>query len=442
MIHTVVQETWLRVRDRLREEIGTKLFDMWFGRCSVLSLRRGTLTLGVPNLFIREWIEEHYSSALAQLVSEELGASVSVTIKVDPSLFRQMQEVKRREMQPLQDTASTAEGKTYEGFLVDASNETAAKAVRHLALGHEPLLGRVLIYGSDGTGKSHLASAAARLAPVGTRLYRLSGEDFARRFSWNLKTRRLEAFRSEIARADLLILDDIQDLANKQATQRELLGALADLKAVGGRVLVFSENHPSKTEGLEPSLVSALLSGMVAELQPQGRELKVKVIQGNLRASNRKIPRELVEAVVARGDGSVKRLDRLVRKVYAFAGLTGQPVDERFLDEHLEEIAGPIDPKQRRHDLIFGMVVDHFGVTKDALLSKKKTKSLVMPRAVAVFLLREQAGLTFKEIGTLLGGRSHTSVYLMHKKYSQLVEADVDLSRLVKDVGRRLLTVG
>jgi chromosomal replication initiator protein len=146
-------------------------------------------------------------------------------------------------------------------------------------------------------------------------------------------------------------------------------------------------------------------------------------------------------AVVERGGGSIKRLDRLARKVYAFAGLTGEPVTEAFLDKHLAEIAGPIDPAARRRDIIFETIGDHFGVDRDALLSKRKTQALAVPRAIAVILLREHGGYTFKDIGALLGERSHTSVYLMFKKYGPEIAQNPTLASLAQEIGRRLVFV-
>ena len=441
MIETIIQETWSRVKDRLRSEVGDRLFEMWFARISLLGLNRGVFTLGVPNLFIREWIEEHYGASLKQMVSEEVGAAVRVALKVDPDLFREQ----RREIRRQDDSALAPHtdplGKTFDGFLRYPCNELAVRSLHHVVEGRKPSLSPLFVFGPEGTGKTHLASAAAEAAPTGTRLYRVTGEDFVRRYAFHLKSRRLEQFRSEIASADLFVLDNAEELGNKEATQRELQGLLSELVARGSRIIIFANAHPAEISGLSPSMRSLFLSGMTAELKIQSPAEQVAILAAILRAAHRSVGKDVLATVVERGGGSVKRLDRLVRKIYAFAGLSGETVTPEFLDRHLHEIAGPVDPAARRRDLIFQAIEDHFGIDRESLLNKKKTQNLAMPRAMAVLLLREHMDLTFKEIGTLLGERSHTSVYLMYKKHGSLSLLDPTLAALAEDVGRRLVAV-
>ncbi len=442
MIDTVVRESWSKILDRLRQEIGERFFAMWFERSSLLELKRGTLAIGVPNLFIREWVEEHYGPVLGRIAGEELGTSVRITVKVDPGLFREMRERTERMEEVVDTRPETADGKTLEGFLVTAGNRMAVQALKHVADSARPPMNPLVIFGPEGTGKSHLAAAAARLWPAGTRSYRVTGEEFARRFSWNLKTRRIDAFRGQVVDARVLILDDAQDLAGKSATQREVAALVQEQKARGGQCIAFADRHPKEIAELDPGLESVLLSGMLVPLEPPGRADTIRILERCLKTARRRIPAEVIELVVDKVGGPANRLDRLVRKIYAFAGLTGEPVDAGFLDRHLAEIAGPRDPAERRMDLILGMVEEHFDVERKDLLAKRKTKILALPRGVVVFLLREQGGLTFKEIGRQLGERSHTSVYLMFQKYAETIQADPVLSRLVRETGRRLVTAG
>ena len=299
-----------------------------------------------------------------------------------------------------------------------------------------------MVVGSEGTGKTHLASAVTRLYPKGTTFYRLSGDDFARRFAWNLKTRKIAQLREQITEADVVILDDGQDVAGKPATQRELSSLVQTLVARGHQFIAFLDQPVQSIPDLDPGLRSVLLSGMLVEMTPPGTDDTVAILERVLLSARRRIPKSVIRMVVERVGGSVKRVDRLIRKIYAYSGLTGEPVSADFLDRHLDEIAGPADPAKRRLETILSVVEDHFAVEREELLSKRKTKSLSIPRGVVVFLLREQGGLTFKEIGRSLGDRSHTSVYLMYRKYEEQIRTDPELSALVREAGRRLITAG
>jgi len=441
MIDTVVKETWSRIRDRLREEIGERFYEMWFDRSSILGLKRGVLSIGVPNLFIREWVEEHYGPVLDRLSSDEIGAPVRMAFRVDPALFREMRKETER-IEEVVDAADPVEGKTLDSFVLTPGNEMAVRALRHVAAGKQPSMNPLVMWGPEGVGKSHMATAVSSLVPEGTTLYRATGEEFARRFAWNLKTRKISRFREQVGGAGILVLDDAQELSGKSATQRELASLVQDLKARGGQFVAFLDRHPKEVPEFEEVFRSVLISGMLQSIDPPVREEALRILEGLLASARRRIPTSVVETVVDRCGGSVARLDRLIRKVYAFAGLTGEPVDEAFLDRHLDEIAGPSDPEERRLETILALVEEHFDIDRQDLLSKRKTKVFSIPRGLVVYMLREHAGLTYKEIGRQLGDRSHTSVYLMYKKYSDIIPADPDMMALVREAGRRLISAG
>lgn len=440
MIDTVVQESWTRMRETLKARVSDRVFGMWFERSSILGLKRGVLSIGVPNIFIRDWVEEHYGDLLAHLAAEALGTSVRVQVKVDPELFKQMQSTNTAIEEAVEPLAEEGDPRTIDSFLETPGNALAVKAVRHAAAGAEPIMNPLVIVGGEGTGKSHLAAALAALHERGTPIFRTTGQQFADRFTMNLKTRRLEAFRDQICAAQTVIVDDVQELAGKTVTQRELAQLFQDLTARGGRMVLFVDRHPRELKDFGEELLSVLTSGMLVEIEAPDEAAKVEVLKSVLASAKRRIPSSVIETVVRRVGGSVTRLDRLVRKVYAFAGLSGCPVDDRFLDEHLDEIAGPQDPTERRVELIFSLIEEHFDLDRDDLLSKRKTKALSDPRGLIVYLLREHVGLTYKEIGRRLGDRSHTSVFLMYKKISEALNERADYRALMLDAGRRLIS--
>jgi chromosomal replication initiator protein len=146
--------------------------------------------------------------------------------------------------------------------------------------------------------------------------------------------------------------------------------------------------------------------------------------------------------IAARVPGNVKQLERSVRRVYAYAALTGDAVTEDFIDANLSDIVGGGDPVERRLEVVFSSIEERFGIRREDLVSKRKTRSLSAPRGVAILLLRNDLSLTFKEVGRLMGERSHTSVYLIYKKFEGQAAKDPSIQAFLKDVGRRILTPG
>jgi chromosomal replication initiator protein len=438
MIELLVERTWDRVRDDLVAEIGEKTYEVWFSRARVMSLRRGVLLIGVPNDFIRTWIAERYGSLLSRLASDVLGASVRVELVVDPELLAALKSQAAEE--EAEETGDPGEVKSLESFVVTPGSELAMRALMHVAGRRKPDLNPLVVHGPEGCGKSHLAGGLA-LACRPLKSYRVSGAEFARRFSWHLKTRKLDELRERVLSSSVLIVEDLHELASKDATQRELSGVIQAFTGKGGQVVIFSRVHPHDVPELAPGLQSILMSGMLVGIEPPAEDEKIAILERVLAFARRRVPRPVIELIARKVGGSVKRLDREIRKIYAFAALTGDPVTEEWLDRHGPELAGPTDPDLKRFESILAAVIDRFKVDRDALLSKRKTKSLSRPRGLVVVMLRDIAGLTFKSIGRLLGERSHTSVYLMHQRFAPVVAADAELAKFVRDVGRRMSSV-
>jgi chromosomal replication initiator protein len=438
MTEILVARTWDRIREDLIAEIGDKTYDVWFGRARVLSLRRGVFSIGIPNDFIRTWVAERYGALLSHLATDALGSPVRVELVVDPDQLAVMKSQAAEE--EAEETGDVVELKTLDAFLVTPTSELAVRALLHVASGRKPDLNPLVVFGPEGTGKTHLAGGFA-LASRPKRTYRVTGAEFARRFSWHLKTRKLDELRERILASPVFVLDDLQELAHKEATQRELSAMIQALIAKGGQVVVFSRQHPQDVDPISPGLRSVLMSGMMAPIETPSDADKIAILERVLAFAKRRVPKSVIELVAGRIGGNVKRLDREIRKIYAFAALTGDPVTAEWLDLHGADLAAPSDPEARRFEVIAGSVIDKFQVERDALLSKRKTKSLSRPRALVIVMLRDLAGLTFKSIGRLLGERSHTSVYLMHQRFAPIFAADPEMSKFIRDVGRRLTSI-
>jgi chromosomal replication initiator protein len=439
VIDTVIAAVWNQVLARARREIGERAFETWLERSNLLQLRRGVLQIGVPNLFIKDWIEEHHSELLARLASEELGTAVRIQVRVDPALFREMRTRTERMEDLSGGNLASPEGKGLDSFLPTRGSQAALAALRHvLDPSARPALSPLVIHGPEGSGKSHLASALPGLAGPGRRIKRLAGEALGRLYAMSVKSHRADELRAALAGEEVLVVDDVQDLARKLATQRECLLLAGDLHARGGSLILFSRLHPGEIPDLEPGFRSFLLSGHLIALDPPGGHERLLVVEAMLRSSGRRFPPEVVRLVLERlQEANVVDAARAIRKLYALAGLTGEPVDAAFLNSHLAEVTGPTDPKDRCFEGILRAVSSHFGVHRDELIARRKTRILARPRAIAVYLLRARGSFTFKEIGRRLGQRSHTSIFIAHQKLALELARDPALAGAVDAIARR-----
>ncbi len=432
----VIHNRCARVLERMRESVGDAAWRLWFQRARFVEMKRGTLQLAVPNSTTRDWISTNFCSQIERLVAAEFGAVVKIEVLVHAaaagiSLDATAVEAERRTRAPRQ-------GRNFEDFAPTAGAAAAVKALRHFIEGRQPVLNPLLLCGPASSGKTHLADAAAAAMNTQGRVLSLQAANVVRDFAWAQRSRHQNDFRARFLRADCIILDDVQELVGKLATQRELALQFKELLARRGKVLAFSRLPLSGLHALEGVFASVLSSGMAVGIAPASRLEMAAILRSRLAFGPSRIPGEVVDLLAARTDVSLRELELLVKKVYGFAGLSGEPVTAAFLDKHLADIQGPTDPRERRIACILAVVSEHFGVQHEAIFSRKKTRSLTAPRGAAAFLLKEMAGLTLKQIGVRLGNRSHTAIHQMVQREAAVYSSTPVLGRLSREVDRRL----
>lgn len=413
----------------LHDQIGQDRHELWFGNVRLLGFHRGTMTIGVPNLFFRDWIVSHYRTALVHAAESVLGITPRIEIRVDPALFKaQRQKIDRAVLDGLESPQPDRADLTIDRFRLVPENTLAAGAVRHLLEGRPTRFQPLVIAGAHGTGKTHLLHAFDAMGSV----LQTSALEITSRFTSALKMKRVGEFRAVFDEYDLVCIDEFHRLRNKHATQVEVHQLLTRLIAADVQVVVATRHHPREIHDLAPNLTSILMSGMLVCIEPYGVSSLVEI------ASAGKGPRVgpgVMEALAHGCGGSVTTLRSRVLRVIAYAGLLGEPVTVDFVENHFDELVGP-GSREREYDAVIDAVCVETGITRDDLMSKRKTKSLTTPRGVVAVILRDRFRLTFKEIGRVLGGRSHTSTHAMYTKYRDVIADDPRLRALVSRLPR------
>jgi len=423
----LLEGTWTRVRDAVARDVGERVFGMWFDGVRVRGLARSVLTLDVPTAESRNWILQNYLTLLERRATETVGAPIRIELRVAREALSEA---------VAEDDASPA--RVFSTFVPSARTELAMRMLRWTADGRTPTFSPVFVYGPEGTGKSHLAAATVAAAPRADYALFLTADAFTERFTASMKVRRLAEFREQILRSRLLVVDGIDALGSRVATARELASLLSTLVVGGGRAVLTARAHPSNIPHLDARLTSMALSGYVAELDAPSLLERVAIVRSMMRRIGKDAGEAVAVAVVEAEPHSMGRALRLAKKMIAVSAAFGEKLDADFVERNRPGVVNSMDPKSRTVETALGLVCDRFGVDGDALRGKKKIPALALPREVMVWILREHAGMTFRDIGAAVGGRSHTSVFLMHKKFAGRLAADVDLVRLVDETSRRL----
>jgi chromosomal replication initiator protein len=436
MLEAVLQETFGAILGVLRQQVGEPAFERWFGEITLMSFRRGVVTLGVPNIFFRDWIVENYQGAIMTAAREVLGTPVVISVNVNPALYRQHRKRVDADLSA-RDTPPRVAAISLDRFVTVPENEFAAGAVRHLIDGRTPRFNPLILIGPAGCGKSHLLGGVAKHLRTegGRRVLEVSAQKFSARFTMALKSRTLASFREAFATCDVLCLDEAHRLKGKRATQHEFLNMLTQLVQRDVQIVMAMRYGPNDTRDLLPTLQSTLSRCMSAVIRPYGTPSLVKIHQSESSGGARAFSQAVVETMASSAAGDVGLLHDRLRKVHAYADFLGEAPTDEFVRANLAEILRSQGQGQDVAGGLIDSVCAHFKVRRPDLESKRKLRSLSAPRGLAVCLLRDALHLTFARIGRILGGRTHTSIYLIYKGHCEALHGQGANA----DVYRRLL---
>jgi chromosomal replication initiator protein len=454
-------EIWTRLLDRARHEIPEQTFRTWLEPTEALALEGDTIVVGAPDQFAADWNESKHAALLAGYAPVALGHPLRV-------VFRVHEERKARTQMDFfvappagppatpavmpsgggggAPTRRTANGNaplsdryTFEHFVIGKSNELAAAAAH--AVGQAP--GRVynplFLYGDTGLGKTHLMQAVAheilRRQPE-TRIAFVGTEQFTNELVTAIQSRTQQEFKRRYRETDLLLVDDVHFLKGKEATQEEFFHTFNALYEAGRQIILTSDRPPSEIAGLEARLVSRFQWGMVADIELPDFEHRMAILRHKAEQDHLEhtIPDPVIRFLAEHVRSSVRELEGCIIKLLAYASLKHREISVELAREALRDRlraadpagvgAGPTADVGLTVGTIQDVVAREFGVTADGLKSKTRTKTLTVPRQVAMHLCRELLGLQLVEIGGAFGGRDHSTVIHSLERVAESTAAD------------------
>ena len=465
---------WQEVSSGIRRRIQPELFETWFRRAALVSLEETTVAIAVQNAFARDWLERYHRAVIEESVREALGTSFSVELLVDPELALPAREA---EEAPVEDTERAAPAAlvqqgpatgggspsnlsgalvhgsdvglnakyTFENFVVGPCNRFAHAASVGAAEAPGAAYNPLFLHGNVGLGKTHLLqSLCFSLLDnwEGVRILYLSCETFVNHFIGALENGNIEAFRNKYRNVDVLVVDDIHLLANKERTQEEFFHTFNTLYNAGKQIVLSSDSPPKDIPTLQERLVSRFKWGLVTELEAPCYETRVAILKRKSRQRGRELPDDVAGLLAERVDNNIRELEGAITKLFGYSDLSGQPVTAELARTALRDVfsarrGGPTI------DNIVAVVTEEFGVKLSDLQSRRRTAAIAYPRQVAMYLARKITRHSLEEVGGYFGGRDHSTVLYAVTKISALAERDPDttglLSRLLERLGERPL---
>jgi len=469
---TTEQDRWLRVKERLRTEVGEDVYSSWFARMELDGMAEETIKLSVPTRFLKSWIQSHYAEKLLGCWQSEEPATTRIELTVRSAAIRPLLPPKpkvepahapapirvnggeppRTAMPP----ATVHDGLggspldprlTFDAFVVGRSNTLAHAAALQVARarrGDAVMFNPLYIHAGVGLGKTHLLQAltwAGNASPDRKVLY-LTAERFVFGFVAALKTQTAIAFKEALRAIDVLVIDDLQFLQGK-STQAEFCHTLNALIDAGRQVVIAADRPPSDLESLEERVRSRLAGGLVVEMGLLGEELRLEILKSRAAAARLhhpgfEVPSAVLGFIAKTVTHNGRDLEGALNRLLAHSKLTGQPVTLEMAEREVRDLIRPQEPRRVKIEDIQRVVARQYNVSRADLLSSRRTANVVRPRQVAMYLAKTLTLRSLPEIGRRFGGRDHTTVLHAVRKIENLVSKDLSLAEEIEILKRAL----
>ncbi|MEO8908974.1 MAG: chromosomal replication initiator protein DnaA [Gemmatimonadaceae bacterium] len=448
-------EVWNRLLDRARQELPDQTFQAWLEPTEALSIEGDTLFVGAPDQFTADWNDSKHADLLSSFSPIVLGHPMNVVFRVHEERKKRSQMdffvappamvTKPASTQNNISTPPLSQRYTFDLFVIGKSNEMAAAAAHAVSQAPAKVYNPLFIYGDTGLGKTHLMQAIAHETlkrNSETRITYVAAEQFMNELISSIGDRTVSDFRRRYREADLLLIDDVHFLkGRKEATQEEFFHTFNALYEGGRQIVLTSDRPPSEIPGLEDRLKSRFEWGMVADITLPDFEHRVAILKQKAHIDRLEltIPDDVIHFIAEHVRSNVRELEGSIIKLLAYASLKHKDITvevaREALRDKLRAIEG-LEPDSNGKLTIFTIqqvVAKEWGVTVDGLRSKTRTKTLTIPRQIAMYLARELLSTQLVEIGNAFGGRDHSTVIHSIDKVQDAVTHDPDLkSRIGK----------
>lgn len=450
------RKLWDSILEDVQRQVRPEQFETWFRRTELQSLEEDHLVIGVPNDFYRDWLKKYYRGILENAARSLLNRGCQVEFRVDPELAASRSS---RELSPSSSPAAVTppptvpkkalhrasdfilnDNYTFERFVVGPDNRFAHAASLGVAENPGKQFNPLFLHGSVGLGKTHLLQAICHAMldkHAELRILFLSCETFVNHYISAISNGALESFRNRYRGVDMLLIDDVHLLANKDKSQEEFFHTFNALHQAQKQIVLSSDCPPKEIKSLKEQLVSRFQCGLVAPVEPPCYETRVAILKKKAEARSVEFPDDVAKFLAERISSNVRELEGAVTRVLGFAALTKRPIDVLLAQEALRDALARRGKTITIEDVL-ALVTARFNIKLSDLQSKRRSQSIALPRQVGMFLCRQYTRHSLEELGGYFGGRDHTTVIYAIEKIKTEIEKDVKLRELVADLSAQI----
>jgi chromosomal replication initiator protein len=435
---------WDQILSRVETKVNRHSFYTWFKPTAFVSDGGSAITVRVPNPLFKDWLTKHYSVVLAEALAEVRRSGASLVFVAEgatgPASLADAAPAPSDEFDAPVETTPIAPGGlnpryTFDTFIVGPSNQFAHAACRAVAEAPSRSYNPLFIYGGVGLGKTHLMHASGQYLlehNPGLKLTYISSERFMNEMINALRYDRILDFRERYRSVDVLLVDDIQFVSGKEGTQTEFFHTFNALYDAQKQIVLSSDHPPHEIPALEERLRSRFEWGLIADIQPPDIETRVAILKRKAEAEGVPLPDGVAMYIAGRIRSNIRELEGSLIRLIAYASLTGREISLELTQEVLKNVIDQ-DTKAVTIESIQRFVSDYYQLKIGDLKSRNNSKSIAMPRQIAMYMCKALTHASLPEIGRSFGGKHHSTVIHSLKKVEDLRKRDKDFNSLINN---------
>jgi chromosomal replication initiator protein len=449
-------QIWNDTLESIRVQVSPAIYSTWFTQTHLASVNnsgnRVVVEIGCNSSFVKSTIESRYFGVIQDALSQLLEKPCDIIFiikqkesmqnnKTDNAPLFEEKKTSEEDMVFALKKARIRSGFRFENYAVSTSNQMAWAAAEAVSDSPGSAYNPLFIWGGVGVGKTHLMNAVAYSVlkkDIDKNILFVTGEEFTNDIVEGIRSKTTSAFRNKYRRLDVLLVDDIQFIAGKDAVQEEFFHTFNALVGAGGQVILTSDRTPSEISKLEERLRSRFEAGLIVDVSAPDFELRCAITQIKSKERGLVIPMDLIQIIAGNMD-SARKIEGFLIKLVSEAKLKNSEIDKTLIESIIgkgTEVAdAPI--KSNPNDVI-SAVVKYFSIGKRGLMGTSRARPIALPRQILMYLLRTELQLPLQEVGRLVGGRDHTTVMHAVDKISTMLSENVQIRADIRGIKNML----
>ncbi len=442
------KDVWEKALILLKNELNNTSYESWIKLLIPMKMENDIAYFCVTTLFQKSIIDKKYKDSIETALSNVLGFDVAIQVMTEDDVSPRFREIAQRKNDEVNTDLSKMEEEqirpfnaqsslTFENFVIGKENEFAHAAALAIANNPAGAYNPFFLHGHSGLGKTHLINAIANKVrendPNAIIMY-VKGDEFTSELIDAIQHNHQRQFKAKYRQADILLVDDIQFISGKQAIQEEFFHTFNALYENNRQIIITSDRPPKDLKTLEERIQSRLLMGLTADVQPPEYETRVAIIKKKAEYYNLNIPADVVDLIASKIKNNVRELEGTIKKLKAYNALWGQTPTIALAKDAMEAIIKENATAAITPATIIDHVARYYNITVEDIKSDQRSSDILLPRQIAMYIIRKNTNLSLPSIGEELGGKNHSTVLNSLHRVEDMISKNPNIEKTIAEL--------